>query len=112
MGSARRELHGIDRTRSKICFAGNHDVFQFFFVGFGIRSATEIHLLGAEEDDANCPAGTLRQASDQPGGAEGDGHASTVIGGAGARSQESRRPPMRTISSGWLLPLISPKTFQ
>ena len=54
-------------------------------MGFGIGSAAEIHLLSAEEDDANCPAGALRQAGDQPGGAEGHGHAGTVIGGAGAQ---------------------------
>ena len=81
-------------------------------MGFGIGSAAEIHLLSAEEDDANCPAGALRQAGDQPGGAEGHGHAGTVIGGAGAQIQESRCPPMRTISSGRSAPLISPTTFQ
>ena len=78
-------MHQIDRTRPKSRFAGDYDVVGFSFMGFGIGSAAEIHLLGAEEDDANCPAGALRQAGDQSGGAEGDGHAGTVIGGAGAQ---------------------------
>jgi hypothetical protein len=53
-------------------------------VGFGIGGAAEIHLLSAEEDDAGCSAGALRQAGDQPSGAEGDSDAGAVVCCAGA----------------------------
>jgi hypothetical protein len=53
-------------------------------VGLGVGGAAEIHLLGAEQDDTGRAAGSLRQAGDQPGGAEDDGDAGAVIGGAGA----------------------------
>ena len=38
----------------------------------------------AEQDDTDRATGVLRQAGDQPGGAEGDRNSSAVIGGAGA----------------------------
>src|SRR5258707_11679696 len=83
-GGAAWKLHGIDIPRPEICLAGHQDLTGFSFMGLGIGGAAEIHLLGAEQDDTDGAAGTLRQAGDQPGGAEDDGNAGAVISGAGA----------------------------
>jgi len=84
VGGGAWKLHGIDIPRPEICLAGHHDLTGFSFVGLSIGGAAEIHLLGAEQDDTDRTAGSLRQAGDQPGGAEGDGDAGAVIGGARA----------------------------
>src|SRR5271167_4593207 len=83
-GGGAWKLHRIDIPRPEICLAGHHDLTGFSFVGLGIGGAAEIHLLGAEQDDTDRSARTLRQAGDQPGGTEDDGNAGAVIGGAGA----------------------------
>ena len=82
-GGAAWKLHGIDIPRPEICLASHHDLTGFSFVGLGVGGAAEIHLLGAEQDDTDRAARTLRQAGDQPGGAEDDGNAGTIIGRAG-----------------------------
>src|ERR1700747_986095 len=84
VGGTARKLYGIDIPRPEICLGGHHDLTGLSFVGFGVGGAAEIHLLGAEQDDTDRAARTLRQAGDQPGGAEDDGNAGAVIGGAGA----------------------------
>jgi len=83
-GGAAWKLDGIDIPRPEVCLTGHHDLTGFFFVGLGIGGAAEIHLLGAEQDDTDRAAGSLRQAGDQSGGGEGDGDTGAVIGSPGA----------------------------
>ena len=83
-GGAARKLHGIDIPCPEIRLAGHHDLAGVAFVRLGIGGAAEIHLLGAEQHHTDGAARTLRQAGDQPGGAEHDGHAGAVVGRAGA----------------------------
>jgi hypothetical protein len=104
-GSARRKLYGIDIPRPEISLAGHHDLAGFAFVRPGIGSAAEIHLLCAKQHDTDRAAGALRQAANQPGGAEGDGDAGAVVGGAGAEipgiqmstDQDDLIRPLRTL---------------
>ncbi len=66
-GDAGWKLDGIDLTRAEIGFAGDHDLAVFGFMRPGIGGAAEIHLFGAEQNDADGAAGMLGQAADKPG---------------------------------------------
>ncbi len=96
----------------QIGLGGDHDLAGFARVGFGIGRPAVIHLLGTEEDHPQRPARMMRQPGDQPAGLETMARPAPSSVAPVPRSQESRCPPMRTISSGRSLPFTSATTFQ